>query len=127
MYRGAFFLPLARCRRADEVALAMDVFDRTELNWNTAGGVSSLPAFRASVARHLGSEDRVAYLEGDSLDLTAEAVLRAAGRIRLFSVDGSHSVHHTVNDIRLAGGVAAPGAVVFLDDVTTCGTGAGRA
>lgn len=123
VYQGAFFLPLARCRREGETALAMDVFDRRDLNWNAAGGVASLPGFRAAVARHLGSEERVAYLEGDSLDLTPEAVLRATGgqRARLFSVDGSHSVHHTVNGIRLAGAVAVPGAVVFLDDVRNWG------
>jgi hypothetical protein len=123
VHRGAFFLPLAMCRRDGELAVAIDIFDRQELNWNPAGGAALQAPFRKAVETHLGSGQGVELITGDSLYISPTEVLASTGgvRVRLFSIDGSHSVHHTVSDIHLAAACVTPGAVVFLDDVKNWG------
>jgi hypothetical protein len=119
---GTFFIPLALCCDDDEVAIAIDVFEEREANWNPHGGSSDTARLRAlSEAAGVGSITR--FVVGDSLNVESKSILSVGNEIKtkLFSVDGAHSVHHTVNDLELASSVTMAGGVVFLDDVKNWG------
>src|ERR1044071_3132250 len=118
--KGAFFVPLAACCRDGETAFAIDVFDIAP-NWNTYGGSASFAALRETVDACLpGSEIR--YWPADSLTITGRDLLaETGGRFRLFSIDGAHSVHHTVNDLTIAGEILSAAGIVWLDDVRNWG------
>lgn len=119
---GAFFVPLALCCKADECAIAIDVFEESAKNWNLFGGSSAQKIIKDALLLNR-ADVPVKFVQGDSFHLSAAAILQASegNPIRLFSVDGSHSVHHTINDLQLAGEVSSEGAVVFLDDVKNWG------
>lgn len=120
---GLFFIPLAQCRRPGECAAAIDVFDDFASNWDEGGGYSSVDILRANVTAILGNDDGVVYIKGDSLAMTGAEILARTGgqRFRLFSIDGAHSSHHTLNDLNLAADTVAPGGIVFLDDIRNWG------
>lgn len=119
---GAFFVPLALCCQTGECALAIDVFEESAKNWNPFGGSSAQKTINDALLLN-GVKSTVRFVKGDSFHVTAADLRQASeGRpIRLFSVDGSHSIHHTINDLQLAGEVCADGAIVFLDDVKNWG------
>ena len=73
--------------------------------------------FNANLARW-GVSARAVVQQRDSLTLTPASVREALGGAgaRLWSVDGSHSLRHAANDLRVAAGSLAPGGVVLLDD-----------
>jgi hypothetical protein len=121
--QGAFFVQLALCCRSTEIALAIDVFDNLRDNWNPVGGSSSLDLFKDIIASQLNGDVRVSYVLGDSMFLEKDRLLSEIGqqRFRLFSIDGAHSAGHTVNDLKLASEVIAPGGIVFLDDIQNWG------
>lgn len=120
---GAFFVPLALCCREGEVAVAIDVFDNLEDNWNVSGGTSALEALRTTLRNTLPPRTAVEFVIGDSFFIRPEDVLGRNGvsKVRFFSVDGSHSVAHTISDLHLAESLVVPGAVVFLDDIQNWG------
>lgn len=116
VHHGRFFLALSLLRQPGERALAIDVFDLQEFNVDKSGQ-GDLAAFKANVASWLGPDPAVEVLKADSLSVTgADVRRRLGGRVRLFSVDGSHTCRHTLNDLRIAEDCLAEGGIVFLDD-----------
>jgi hypothetical protein len=116
VYHGRFFLALALSCDGGERALAVDVFDRLR-----PGREATVQGDRAVFEGHLaawGVAERTLVRQGDSLELTPDAVRGALGGpgARLFSVDGAHSLRHAASDLRLAAASLAPGGVVLLDD-----------
>jgi hypothetical protein len=117
VHHGRLFLVLALLRALDEVALAIDVFEDQHLNidWSGSGDRSR---FETNMHRHAGGVHDVRILKADSLTLTAADLVRAmpAGDIRMFSVDGGHTVRHVLNDLALASGTLARDGIVIVDD-----------
>lgn len=120
---GALFVRLALCCRNDEFAVAVDIFDQPELNWDPEGGTASLAQLKHIISDVIGSDIQVRYIEGDSFFLNSATIRLATGGqgFRLFSIDGAHSVHHTVNDLRLAGEILEAGGIAMLDDIQNWG------
>ena len=116
VHHGRSFIALAAMRQSHEFAVAVDIFEHQELNPDHSGRGNS-----AAFAKNLesfGVADRVAVLTRDSLTLRPGEIAAAAhGRpVRMFSVDGSHTAEHTLNDLKLAEEALAPAGVVVLDD-----------
>jgi hypothetical protein len=119
---GSFFIPLALCCESDELAIALDVFDESELNWNPTGGRSSIETIR-KVAELARVSPIVRIIKADSLHVEASRIISTGAdrKVRLFSIDGAHSTSHTVNDLTVAGEAICPGGIVILDDVQNWG------
>lgn len=115
VHHGKLFLLLNLLRRADERGVALDLFERQDLNLDGSGRGD-----RATFERHLGFTGRsegVAVISADSTTVTAEQLTGwAAGEFRLFSVDGGHTSEITENDLLLASQVIAPDGLIILDD-----------
>src|SRR5262249_15983947 len=61
--------------------------------------------------------DRVKIVACDSMSITpGTAAAMLSGRVRLFSVDGGHTVAHVVNDLSIAQEVLVSSGIVLLDD-----------
>ncbi len=113
VHHGKFFIALALLAAPAEPALAVDVFERQDLNPDGSGH-GDRAAFETNLARW-----RVRHattLARDSLTLTPAEILGLTGPIRLFSVDGAHTRRHAGHDLMLAATCLAPGGVVLLDD-----------
>lgn len=117
VHHGRLFIALALLRNAEEGAIAVDVFERQDLNPDNSGR-GDRAIFEANLVRW-GAAARTAILGRDSLTLAAEEIRGLAGPagVRLFSVDGAHTLRHASNDLRLAEACLAPGGVVLLDDL----------
>ena len=117
VHHGRFFIALALLRDAQEPAIAVDVFERQDLNPDGSGR-GDRAVFEANLARW-GAAAGTAVLARDSLTVTPAKVLALSGPpgVRLFSVDGSHTARHAASDLRLAEACLAPGGLVLLDDL----------
>jgi len=137
VYHGRSFLALASTRAAGETCVAIDCFDAQEHNADESGR-GDLDKFLNNVRRFWavlgeGGEDGrattsvggeatpsfVKVVRGNSLDLTPRDVVGEgvdAVKVRMFSVDGSHTAEATLADLRLAEACSHERGVVILDD-----------
>jgi hypothetical protein len=114
VHHGKLFIALALLAAPGEAALAVDVFERQDLNPDGSGHGD-----RAMLETHLARWRllrRSTILARDSQTLTPAELLALGGPIRLFSVDGGHTRGHAGHDLALAEACLAPGGVVLLDD-----------
>lgn len=113
VYFGRYFAGLALRPRAQEVALAVDLFDPSY-----SEGFDQA-VFEGNVRQAVGPAryQQVKVLAQDSMTLAPEDLTGAAGgAFRLTSVDGWHSAAATENDVRLAAATLAEGGAMILDD-----------
>jgi SAM-dependent methyltransferase len=117
VHHGRFFIALANMV-PKATALAVDVFDDQVANVDHSG-CGDLSKFLSNVARWAANPDRVRTLQADSLTITPEMLTRNLdqSRIRLFSIDGSHTARHVQNDLVLAENTLAAHGVVIVDDI----------
>jgi predicted SAM-dependent methyltransferase len=116
VHHGRFFIALSLLGRFGERSLAIDVFEEQEKNVDLSGK-GNRDIFLSNVEKWLGSKSEACIITSDSLDVAPENILRElGGPIRLFSIDGSHTRDHTLNDMRLAEETIVPGGLVILDD-----------
>jgi hypothetical protein len=114
VHHGRLFILLMLLRRPGERAIAIDVFDMQEFNTD-GSGLGDLETLKKNIAAHVGSEDGLEIIKNDSMLVTPRDVV-AWGRIRIFSVDGSHTTHNTASDLRLAHDCLVHGGLVVVDD-----------
>lgn len=117
VHHGRLFIMLMLLRRAGERAIAMDVFDLQEFNTDFSG-LGDLNAFLANVDKHVGSRDLMEIVKADSMQLDPADVLaiNEGKRLRMISVDGSHTTHNTANDLKIAHRLLQPGGIIVVDD-----------
>jgi hypothetical protein len=121
VHHGAYFILLYLMRRPGERGIAVDVFERQELNVDGSGN-GDLQAFRENVESHAGDTRDLVVIPEDSRTISSGDVLaRAGGGIRLFSIDGGHTAELTEHDLRTASGTIVPGGVVVVDDYFNSG------
>lgn len=116
VHHGKFFLILAALLRSGERGIAIDLWEDQRLNVDSSGNGSS-SIFQEHVA-NIAPDADIQLLAGDSMSLSAADIRAqmASPKVRMFSVDGGHTVSHVVNDLSLAQDLLAPGGVVALDD-----------
>jgi hypothetical protein len=114
VHHGRYFIALALGLSTKERGIAIDLFEAQDQNVDRSGR-GDRAMFEQNVARFLDLEDIVA-MQGNSLNISGADIL-AQGRVRFFSVDGSHTAAATINDIRLAEACLAEGGIVAVDDL----------
>lgn len=117
VHHGKLFILLNQVISRDFRSFAVDVFDDQHLNIDDSGR-GSLTTFEQNLElydRHKGQN--VTIIEGDSTD---QSVIRSEignACLRLISIDGGHTVEHTINDLVLANDLVSNEGVVILDDI----------
>lgn len=118
VYHGKFLIALASLTAPGGKVTALDVFEDQDKNLDGAG-VGNLEILQRNVAAYGPGDVDYAYIKADSSALTVLAKMeltRDRGPFRLFSVDGCHTVEHTLGDLQTAQDCIAPGGVIILDD-----------
>jgi hypothetical protein len=117
VHHGKLFILLYLLTRADERAIAIDLFADQTRNIDHSGA-GYLDKFRANLARHADTNmRRLVVHEGDSNALDGAALKRlAGGEYRLISIDGGHTAETTAHDVAIAAEALAPGGIIILDD-----------
>lgn len=117
VYHGKFFIGLLKTKQQNN-NYAIDVFSMQRFNLDGAG-VGDQDTLKANIALSGSSVEDVHFLEADSMALTRSDLHRIrekSGGFSMFSVDGCHTVEHTINDVRIAMELTQPGGVIFVDD-----------
>jgi hypothetical protein len=116
VHQGRLFIALKLLCDNEFRSVAIDLFDRQELNIGNSGK-GDLKVFKRNVQRWSSANNLAVHI-GDSCDLDEGKLREITGSdIRLFSVDGGHSEETVMNDMRLAEKVTVDGGVVIADDV----------
>ena len=117
VHHGRLFLILALCRRANERALAIDLFEDDKFNFPSRHHRGRDRALITNALR-LGislSEDEI--LKTSSLDIQEKDILaRTVGPMRFFSIDGNHGYRYFENDLRLATRTISNEGIIVVDD-----------
>jgi hypothetical protein len=114
VHHGRYFILLANGLKEDEVAVAVDIFERQDLNVSLSGR-GSWPA----LIENLGRFAPLAHVEivpADSTTLDDAFVSRYRG-MRFVSIDGGHHRAVVCSDLWLAERVLCRSGIVALDDI----------
>ncbi|MGK6312087.1 class I SAM-dependent methyltransferase [Neorhizobium sp. DT-125] len=93
--------------------LAIDLFDIEQ----EAGGAATQYDRFIENGRRLGLPvDEGLMIRRDSMQVQAEEIVGKIGRVRFFSIDGGHMLHHVAADSRLAADSLADHGIIAFDD-----------
>ena len=119
IHHGKLFLLLNQTIEEQYKSYAIDVFDLQHLNIDRSGDAKK-EVFAHNIInydRHKGNN--IVLMEEDSLN--PKNTIRKnipSGSLRFMSVDGGHTVEHTVNDLKIASELITSEGVVIIDDIT---------
>jgi hypothetical protein len=120
VHHGKFYLLLNQVTKEEDSSFAIDLFEDQSLNIDKSGS-GSADALRANLNLYDVHQGRnTTLIRADSTDTHAVGELLKKidrGSIRFFSIDGGHTVRHTINDLNLANLLTKNSGVVVLDDI----------
>lgn len=111
-YGRSYFLMQQLCRGLSPL-LAIDLFD---LDPDEMGEPQQYRRFLENGMRLGLPVNEGNILRADSCSLTPDAVLRKVGKVRFFSIDGGHHLHHVASDAALALACMTRHGVIVFDD-----------
>jgi hypothetical protein len=117
VHHGKLFFLLSHIGDENSQLIAIDLFEDQEKNVDSSGSGN-----RQIFEKHLSTyfpylKNRVRIVSGDSMAFVPSAVQEVfREKVRIFSVDGGHTVQHVINDMSLAQDVLAPRGTILLDD-----------
>ncbi len=118
VHHGKFYILMNQVISEIYKSYVVDIFENQNLNIDYSGA-GSLEAFK----RNLESYDRnkgrnTIIITGDSTDSALNLIEKIGpGSLRFISIDGGHTVAHTLNDLKLAETLINNEGVVILDDI----------
>ena len=118
VHHGKFFIGIERLTPEHRHAFAVDIFTRQDLNVDRSGK-GDLNIFRENTGNYCLDPKRIVIIESDSFD--CRSLLPAALSLGIISIDGGHTVQHTINDMAIAHDLVHPSGLVVLDDILNPG------
>jgi hypothetical protein len=118
IHHGLSFFLFTSLRRNDELAFAIDVFAQQRSNIDQSG-MGSLTTFLSHLNLLLPLERPFVHVvQRDTLTFSMQEFTNifSPNGVKLFSVDGGHTIAHVCNDLSLVQEVLLPGGIVALDD-----------
>jgi len=113
VHQGLSAIAVAALRGPGASMVAVDTF-AADRDVSASGGMSSDErTFRANMARYHSDTGFLRVIARDSRQITASGLGHG---FAFCHIDGGHSAEETYHDLALASDVAAPGALVALDD-----------
>lgn len=119
-FYGRSFIPLARCAREGEKAVAVDIFDDQDENVSGSGrGYENIEeGFDANIAAEFQDIGFIEKVKGNSIvDDIMDGPVQSHAMYRMFRVDGGHRYNEVIGDLATAQVTIAPKGLVFIDDV----------
>lgn len=117
VHHGKLFFIISHIGDERTPLIAVDLFSAQHKNVD-ASGYGNAEVFREHVDNLFPYlNDRIREISEDSMSLTPARLSELMPEpVRVFSVDGGHTVQHVLNDLRIAQDVLAPRGTVLLDD-----------
>ena len=116
VHHGKLFLLLHLLRAPGERSVAIDLFERQDLNVDSSGW-GDRTHFERNLDAVAGGRSDVVVLPVDSRTVNGADLLDlAGGAFRLFSIDGGHTAELTEHDLGTAAGALTHGGLLILDD-----------
>jgi len=116
VHHGKSFLPIYFALGPNEIAIAIDVFEDQQYNFDKSGG-GNREKFLTNIERYAGDCARLRIIQKNSLEITVADFTALGGKLRLVSIDGSHTEAVTYSDLVLAAASLRTDGLIFLDDV----------
>lgn len=122
VYHGKFFIPLALLKSGSGTSYAIDVYEDQEFNIDNAG-VGDREIFKNNIlAVDRKLIDSTEFYKKDSSAINSRDINKIVNDVptgfSMFSIDGCHTVEHTLNDLMLAQELTNPSGIIFVDDFT---------
>lgn len=114
VHHGKFFIGLENITPLNGKAIAVDVFESQDKNIDKSGA-GNLAIFNEHVAKFCQDPTRVIAKSLDSLDINASEI--GLNQFGLLSIDGGHTVNHTVHDLETCNKLVTDTGLVILDDI----------
>ncbi len=111
-YGRSYFL-LKKIGADTDRVLAIDLFD---MDQNIEGEPGQYQRFIDNGVRLGLGVDEDLVIKGDSTRLRPQEITEKVGRIRFFSIDGGHMLHHVASDSALATETLADHGIIAFDD-----------
>lgn len=118
VHHGKFFIGLHNLITQGELSLALDIFDNQKLNIDKSGK-GDLEQFEININSFATRPESIQVMAKDSTTLSIKDLWdleSSLGKFRFFSIDGGHTVEHTVNDFKVAQQLICNGGLVIVDD-----------
>ena len=96
-------------------SIAIDIFDRQELNVDHSGA-GNRNKFERNL-HYYGNKSKAIILHSSSLDLTVDDIKKLSSELRFVSIDGGHWYRAVINDLTLASSCAGPECIIAIDDL----------
>lgn len=114
VHHGKFYILLNQVVDTHYQSWAIDVFDNQHLNIDKSGDGNKF-----IFTQNLNDYDKfkgenTKILQMDSMSLTNQI---PDASLRFVSIDGGHTVEHTINDLKIAERLIANEGVIILDDI----------
>jgi len=116
VHHGRLFVLLVLASREEDAAVAIDLFEKQELNVDRSGK-GSRAIFERNLRSHGIDPSQVKIVADSSFNVSGEDLRGALGPLRLFSIDGGHTPDCILNDLRIADAALAEHGVAIIDDV----------
>jgi hypothetical protein len=119
IHHGKLFLLLNQTTEEKYMSYAVDVFDHQHLNIDNSGAGKKDIFIQHALTYDRHNGKNIYIMEEDSTD--PKDIIRKTidkGSLRFMSIDGGHTVEHTINDLNLASELISNEGVVILDDIT---------
>lgn len=122
VHHGKFFMLINSVIEEKFSSFAIDLFEFQHLNIDNSGR-GNLEVFKDNLSKYdVHGGRNVSIISADSTDYAGNLKsLFDSKKIRFFSVDGGHTVQHTISDLNLANQVISNEGVVILDDILHSG------
>jgi hypothetical protein len=114
VHHGKFYILLNQVVSELDTSYAIDVFGMQHLNIDKSGEGNEF-IFRQNLKeydRHKGENTRILCM--DSLSFTNQIPDTS---LKFVSIDGGHTVEHTINDLKIAERLITNEGVIILDDI----------
>lgn len=120
VHHGKSFIPMTLLLKNNEIAVAVDVFEDQQFNYDNSGK-GCLKQFKENIKKvYLTNNifDKIKIVKCDSTKMNHEDYLTYTNgeKYRMISIDGCHTKNATLNDLENAVKILTDDGIIILDD-----------
>jgi len=120
VHNGKSFIPMLTLLRDNEIAVAVDVFEDQQFNYDNSGCGSSIMLMNNIKKVYSEDEifDKIKIIKNDSTKMNSDNYLNYTngGKYRIISIDGCHTKSATLIDLKNAIKILSDDGIIILDD-----------
>ena len=120
IHHGKSFIPMTTLLKEEEIAVAVDVFEDQQYNYDLSGNGSTIK-FKENILKVYEKNsifDKIRIVKKDSTKMNAAEYLSITqgNKYRIISIDGCHTKSATLYDLNNAIQILTDDGIIILDD-----------